>query len=325
MSEIWIAWGAILLGFVGLMWSADRFVDGAAAFASNLGISKLIIGLTIVSLGTSAPEIVVSISASVKGQGDLAVGNALGSNLANIGLVLAITALIAPLPIFKHILTQEIPILLGVTALAGVFLFDAKLEVYEGIILAAVLIPLISWMIFNKRNHPSPEEEDSDIASMTNLKAGLWFLVGLALLIASSETLVWGATKVATHFGVSSLIIGLTVVAVGTSLPELAASVMSALRGHHDIALGNIVGSNIFNILAVMSVPGILGPLAMNSDVFIRDYASMAGITAFLALVLWIDFKLIAGKNNGVGHLGRVIGVILLAAYAAYYGLLFAQ
>ncbi|MCE2027144.1 calcium/sodium antiporter [Sessilibacter corallicola] len=324
MSEIWIAWGAILLGFVGLMWSADRFVDGAAAFAKNLGISKLIIGLTIVSLGTSAPEIVVSISASIKGEGDLAVGNALGSNLANIGLVLAITALIAPLPIFKHILTQEIPILLGVTILAGIFLADAQLEVYEGIILAGTVVPLITWMIINKRKHPSPEEEDSDIESMANAKAGMWFLIGLTLLIISSETLVWGATTVATHFGVSSLVIGLTVVAVGTSLPELAASVVSALRGHHDIALGNIVGSNIFNILAVMSVPGILGPLSMNSEVFIRDYASMAAITAFLAIALWIDFKLVAKKNNGVGRLGRVIGLILLAGYATYYGVLFA-
>ncbi|GAB2191299.1 calcium/sodium antiporter [Sessilibacter sp. MAH2] len=317
MPDIWIAWGAILLGFVGLVWSADRFVEGSAAFAENLGLSKLVIGLTIVSLGTSAPEIVVSVSASLKDEGQLAIGNALGSNLANIGMVLAATALISPIPIFRHILTQELPILLVVTALAGLFLFDAKLEVYEGIILAATVVPLISWMIISKKNHHSPEEEETEIESMPNSKAIMWFVIGLALLIGSSEVLVWGATTAATHFGVSPLIIGLTIVAIGTSLPELAASVMSAIRGHHDIALGNVVGSNIFNILAVMSVPGILGPLSMDAEVFNRDYLAMAAITVFLAVVLIIDYA-IASKKHGSGKLGRIIGALLLAAYVTY-------
>ncbi|GLS25417.1 calcium/sodium antiporter [Marinibactrum halimedae] len=321
MSDIWLAWGAILLGFVGLVWSADRFVAGSAAIARNIGVSKLIIGLTIVSLGTSAPEIVVSISAALKGAGDLAVGNAIGSNIANIGMVLAVTALIAPLPIYKHLLTQEMPILLGVTLLAGCFVMDAELATWEGAILAGLIIPLISWMIYSKRHHPNPEDEDPEIEDLSTALSAVWFIVGLGTLIVSSELLVWGATTVATSFGVSPLIIGLTVVAVGTSLPELAASVMSAIKGHHDIALGNIVGSNIFNLLAVMSVPGLLGPLTMSESVFYRDYLAMGGITAFLAVVMFLAYRLRQQGDNG--KLGRTVGALLLTSYIAYYTLLF--
>lgn len=330
MLELWPAYLAILIGFIGLIWSADEFVAGAAALAKNFGVSPLIIGLTIVSLGTSAPEIVVSINASLEGSGELAVGNALGSNLANIGLVLAITALVAPLPIQKHLIKQEIPFLLLITALAGWFLFDARLEAWEGGVLVAMLLPLLTLMILSKRNHPSPEEEDTDIDEMSNPRAVFWFVIGLVVLIASSKALVWGAQEVALGFGVSPMIVGLTVVAVGTSLPELAASVASAVKGHHDIALGNIIGSNIFNILAVLSLPGLFGLAPMDSAVFYRDYLAMAGITAFLALAIIIDYflKNQAGETNNhpgaVARLGRVIGVLLLAGYIAYYWLLFA-
>jgi cation:H+ antiporter len=327
MSELWLSWAAILAGFIGLIWSADRFVGGSAAIASNLGIPKLIVGLTIVSLGTSAPEIVVSISAVFKGAGDMAVGNALGSNLANIGMVLGITALIAPMPIQRHLLTQEIPILLLVTALAGALLYDSQLVTWEGAVLAGTLIPLMWLMIRTKQKQPSPEEEDSDIPDMETLTAAFWFIAGLSVLIGSSELLVWGAKNTAEHFGVSPLIIGLTVIAIGTSLPELAASVMSAIKGHHDIALGNIIGSNIFNILAVMSVPGLFGPTVMETEVFIRDYLSMAGITLFLAIAVGVDYFLRNASSAGdiVVHarLGRRIGTALLAGYIGYYFLLF--
>ncbi len=325
MSELWLAWLAILAGFGGLIWSADRFVGGSAAIASNFGISRLIVGLTIVSLGTSAPEIVVSISASLKGSGELAVGNALGSNLANIGLVLAITALIAPMPIQKHLLTQEIPILLLVTALAGFILFDAKLVAIEGAVLLASLIPLLYFMIRTKQNNPSEEEEDSEIPDMSSGVATLWFVIGLTALIASSEALVWGAQIVATSFGVSPLIIGLTVIAVGTSLPELAASVMSALKGHHDMALGNIIGSNIFNILAVMSLPGLIHPPQMDASVFNRDFLAMGGVTLLLSGAIAVDYWLRnrQAQGNGTARLGRRIGLLLLASYIGYYYLLF--
>ncbi len=325
MSELWLAWLAILAGFGGLIWSADRFVGGSAAIASNFGISRLIVGLTIVSLGTSAPEVIVAISASLKGSGDLAVGNALGSNLANIGLVLAITALIAPMPIQKHLLTQEVPILLVVTLLAGYILWDAQLVQWEGALLLGCLIPLLYFMIRTKQQHPSEEDEDTDIPDMSTGAASLWFVLGLTALILSSEALVWGAQIVATSFGVSPLIIGLTVIAVGTSLPELAASVMSALKGHHDMALGNIIGSNIFNILAVMSVPGLIHPPEMDESVFNRDFLAMGAVTLVLAAAVTIDYWLRNRQDsgNGTARLGRRIGVLLLACYIGYYYLLF--
>ncbi len=324
MSELWLAWLAILAGFGGLIWSADRFVGGSAAIASNLGISRLVVGLTIVSLGTSAPEIVVSISASLKDSGELAVGNALGSNLANIGLVLAITALIAPMPIQKHLLTQEIPILLLVTAVAGFILFDAQLVAIEGAFLLASLIPLLYFMVRTKQKNPA-EEDDNEIPNFDTSTATFWFIVGLVALIISSEALVWGAQIVATSFGVSPLIIGLTVIAVGTSLPELAASVMSALKGHHDMALGNIIGSNIFNILAVMSIPGLINPPQMDILVFSRDFLAMGGVTLLLAAAITVDYWLRNRhpESNGTARLGRRIGILLLASYISYYYLLF--
>ncbi|GAB1262236.1 calcium/sodium antiporter [Aurantivibrio plasticivorans] len=320
MSELVYAWLAVILGIAGLVWSADRFVAGSAAIASNFGISKLVIGLTIVSLGTSAPEILVSVNASLDGEGALAVGNALGSNIANIGLVLSITALIAAIPIQKHILTQEFPALLLVTVLAGVFLYDRQLVLWEGAVLIALIIPIIYAMIRYKKSHPE-DAEDEDIPNMNNAAAAIWFVIGLVLLIASSDALVYGATRIATHFGVSSLVIGLTVVAVGTSLPELAASVVSAIKGHHDIALGNIVGSNLFNILTVMSIPGIVGLEAMEASVFTRDYLMMLGLTLFLFVAVVIDFKLKGKREHG--HLGKLIGSLLLLSYIGYYVLLF--
>lgn len=327
MSEIWLAWLAILAGFVGLVWSADRFVAGSAAMANNFGVSKLIIGLTIVSLGTSAPEIVVSISASLQDSGDLAVGNALGSNIANIGLILAITALITPLPVQKHIINQEIPILAFVTIAAGIVLFDGYISALEGWLMLISIIPLISFMIYNKKQHPEDNSEDEDIADMSTLFASLWFLAGLVVLIGSSETLVWGAKVVATHFNVPPLIVGLTVVAIGTSLPELAASITSALKGHQEMALGNVIGSNIFNILTVMATPGIINPPTMGSEVFARDFTTMGLITLLLCCAILIDYQIRHRKGHGQGHahLGRKIGLLLLAGYFAYYGVLFLQ
>jgi cation:H+ antiporter len=324
MPDIWLAWTAILAGFVGLIWSADRFVGGSAVIAKKFGVSKLVIGLTIVSLGTSAPEIVVSISSSLKAAGELAVGNALGSNLANIGLVLGATALVAPMPIQRHLLTQEIPFLLLVTASAGIVLFDGTISFWEGASLIISLILILIWVIKYKKHTDSPEEEETEIPESTTQKAVFWFVIGLVTLIISSEILVWGAQIIATDFGVSPLIIGLTVIAVGTSLPELAASVISALKGHHEMALGNIIGSNIFNIMAVMAIPGIINPPSMDSIVFNRDFLSMAGITAILSAAIAVDYFL---RNRGEGssdaYLGKRIGCLLLSCYIAYYYLLF--
>lgn len=320
MTSIWLAWVAVFAGIAGLVWSADRFVAGSAAIAKNLGVSTLIIGLTIVSLGTSAPEILVSLTASLEDKGNMAIGNAIGSNIANIGLVLAITALLAPLPIQKHLLVQEIPILIGVTVLAGLFLRDNQLVFWEGLCLVLLIIPLLVSMIFIKRKYPSEEEEAVEIPEFGLGSAALWFCIGIVALAVSAKILVWGAVTVAMSFGVSELIIGLTVVAIGTSLPELAASAMSALRGQHDIALGNIIGSNIFNILAVMSIPGLVADLDVDRNALYRDYMVMLAITLFLSAVLIVDYWLKGQRRHG--HLGRVIGTLLLLCYFAYTGVL---
>lgn len=319
---IYAAGFAILLGFVGLIWAADRFVSGAAAFALNFGATPMIIGLTIVSFGTSAPEILVSLNASFSGSGDIAVGNALGSNIANIGLVLAITALVARIPVQKHILIDELPILLFVTALAGWFLYDTALNALEGWILLFLLIPLLIYLVWRKRDSmdETEQEAEEDIQAMSNGAAAFWFLLGLAVLLISSHTLVWGARTTAEYFSVSPLIIGLTVLAIGTSLPELAASIASALKGHHEIALGNIVGSNIFNLLAVMSLPGIIAPLGYGTEVFSRDYLMMGGVTVMLALFVGLSFLL---NRGGKKHIGRLAGSLLLVSYCAYIYVLY--
>lgn len=314
---------AVIIGLLGLLWGADRFVAGSASLAKNMGISPLIIGLTIVSIGTSAPEIIVAINASLSEAGDMAVGNALGSNLANIGLVLGITALVAPLPTQRHLIKHEAPILLIVTLVAGLLLMDGHLSRIDGALLLLMLVPVLWITVHQKKNHLTPQEvaEEEENPEMPTGSAILWFAIGLAVLLLSSKALVWGAKEVATAFGVSQLIIGLTVVAVGTSLPELAASVVSALRGHHDIALGNIFGSNLFNLMAVMSMPGLIAPLELGSSLFSRDYLAMAALT--LLLVAGIAFSLRNKSSEQTGRLGRRFGSVLVLLYALYYVLLF--
>jgi cation:H+ antiporter len=322
-----MAWLLVVVGIVGLVWSADRFVAGSAALARNLGVSKMVIGLTVVSLGTSAPEIIVSLDASIRGIGALAIGNALGSNIANIGLVLSLTALIAAIPIQRHLLSQEIPTLLAITAIAGIFLWDGQLKRWEGVVLLMITVPLLYIMYRVKRQHPEELADAEDIPDLSMILAVVWFVVGLVVLVISARLLVTGAETIAKSLGVSELVIGLTVVAIGTSLPELAASVMSAIKGHHDIALGNIIGSNIFNILTVMAVPGLVGMDVLEHKVFYRDYVATAVITALLCLAIVGQFYgrrfLGAGSNNGQARLGRGIGLFLLLCYMGYSAILF--
>ena len=311
---------ALIAGLCGLIWGADRFVSGSVGIARSLGISSLVIGLTVVSIGTSAPEIIVSINAALKNSGGLAVGNAIGSNLANIGLVLGITALVAPIPVQKHLLYQETPVLLLITALAGLCLYDGQLNRIESLALGLLVIPLLIMVVKYKKSHPDSEIADhEDLEPNVSLKkSSIWLFIGLGVLLVGAEVTVWGAKSIALHFGISDLIIGLTVVAIGTSLPELAASVMSAKRGHHDIAVGNIFGSNLFNILLVMTAAGIISPIALSPEVFTRDYVALAAMT--LLLVAIVAFALSKGaKTAGGAFISRVIGVILLAAYCSYY------
>ena len=253
---------AAILGIAGLVWGADRFVSASANIAHRLGISSLIIGLTIVAFGTSAPEVMVSISAAIDGAGEIAIGNAIGSNLANIGLVLGTTLLLTKIALDKATALHEMPILLAISVCSGFILFDGTISLIEAMIMLAMLIPVMGLFIFLKKGTSAGASDDAkellDDANQAKQRslAFYWmiFAIGLVALAVSAEILVWGATKGALYFGVDPLIIGLTAVAIGTSLPELAASVTSVLKGHTDIAVGNIIGSNIFNLLAVMTI-----------------------------------------------------------------------
>ncbi len=316
MSEMLLPVTAILSGFLILIWSADRFVTGAAATAKNLGMSPMLIGLTIVSLGTSAPEMLVSGIASYTGAGGLAIGNVLGSNIANIGLVLGITALIAPLPVKTGLMRKELPLLLAVSLAAGLALIDGELGRIDGILLLlGLVICLILFARFQRYADPEEiEHEEEELPDLPASSAIFWLIVGLILLAGSSRLLVWGATEVAVSMGISDLIIGLTIVAIGTSLPELAASVASALKGHHDIAIGNVVGSNIFNLLAVMSLPGLIQPIQFDSEVLWRDYGMMM---LFTLALLAFAYLMERGKIN------RTEGCLLLTGYSGYLGLLY--
>ena len=308
---------SIVFGFALLVWSADRFVDGAASTAKHLGMPSLLIGILIVGFGTSAPEMVVSAIAAYEGNPGLALGNAIGSNIVNIALILGITAIVAPIAVNSKIVKKEIPLLLLIVLFTGYLLLDNTLTLFEGVILLAGFFALVLWSVFAAfRSRGDSFEDQMDIElneDIMSLKVGImWLVFGLILLIASSRLLVWGAVGVANSFGVSDLIIGLTIVALGTSLPELAASVMAARKGEHDIAIGNVVGSNMFNLLAVIGIAVIIAP--MNSiplEVLQRDWIVMLLLTIAL-FVMAYGFK---GRN---GRINRVEGTILILCYAAY-------
>ncbi|MDE0951386.1 MAG: calcium/sodium antiporter [Halioglobus sp.] len=320
-----LAAAMILFGFVVLIWSADLFVAGAASIAKNLGMSPIIIGLTIVSIGTSAPEILVSTTASLSGAGDLAIGNAIGSNIANIALVLGLTVLVAPLMVEQRCLKIEMPILLLATFGVFALISDGKLTSFDGWLMISVLLVLVALLVRLRVGDAELSEEAAATDSMPHLTKGrAWvtFFFGLVLLVASSKALVWGAVFAAEELGVSKLVIGLTVVAIGTSLPELAASITSALRGHTEIALGNIIGSNLFNLLAVMAIPGVVATQTLEPAAISRDYFMMTLLTVFLALALFVSRR---GSKASAGHayLGRIVGTMLVSFYVLYYCLLY--
>jgi cation:H+ antiporter len=315
-----LAAASILFGFVALIWSANVLVAGAASIARNLGISPLIIGLTIVSLGTSAPEILVSLTASLSHAGPLAIGNAIGSNIANIALVLGVTALVAPLMVDEQCLRREIPVLLLATVGVGALILDGALSIQDGCLMLAAMALIIAFLVFSQpgRAEQAAKPSDEPMPELPPLRAWSTFLFGLLVLILSSKLLVWGAVIVAEELGISELIIGLTVVAVGTSLPELAASIASALRGHTEIAFGNIIGSNLFNLLAVMAIPGVVGGQMLDPEAISRDYASMAALTFFLAFAIFVSAKRSKSAPKHA-YIGRIMGTVLVSSYALYY------
>ncbi len=310
---------SIIGGFIALIWGADRFVIGAAALARNLGVAPLIIGLTIVGFGTSAPEMLVSAIAAWQGNPGLAIGNAIGSNITNIGLILGTTALIAPLRVHSRMLGREFPVLVVVMMLSLVLLSDGVLGRLDGLLLLlglAGLLGWVTWLGLAGRADPLEHEFSEEIPTdMRTLAALFWVAAGLAVLLLSSRLLVWGAVHLARAMGISDLVIGLTIVALGTSLPELAASIMSALRHEHDIAVGNVVGSNLFNLLAVLGLPGIIAPGPIDPAVLTRDYPWMFALT--------VAVYLMAIGRRGNGRIDRLEGLLLLAGYLGYQALLY--
>ncbi len=305
----------LIFGLALLVWSADKFVNSAVATARNFGMTPMLIGLTVVAFGTSAPEMIVSATAAFEDASDLAIGNAIGSNIANIGLVLAVTAIISAIPIRPIVLKRELPILVTVSVAAFFLLTDGQLGMLDGFILLALLIGSLFLL---SRNHLDTHELDDEVAEIPDMpitRSLLWLGASLALLLISSKLLVWSATEIALTLGVSELVIGLTIVAIGTSLPELAASIVSAVKGHHDIALGNVIGSNLFNLLAVMAMPALISQPPVGNVVLLRDYPVMLAMTVALGALAYIM------RNKG--SLGRIMGISFLIGYCAYLYALF--
>ena len=309
---------AIIIGFGLLVWGAERFVHGAAAIAQNFGVPPLIIGLTVVGIGTSAPEILISMVASYEGNPALAVGNALGSNITNIALVLGITALVMPLTVKSETLRREYPIMFIIMLVALMLVMDNHLGQIDGLILISGLFVMLYWMIQTakkQKRDPMEKEFEQEIPKISTQKAFLWFTIGLVLLIISSRGLVWGSVNIAKAAGISDLVIGLTIVAIGTSLPELAASIMSALKKEHDIAIGNIIGSNMFNMLVVFGIPGLMSPHIIDSAILERDFPFMIGLSIALFIMAY-GFK-------GQGRINRFEGSLLLGGYVSYMVILY--
>jgi cation:H+ antiporter len=290
-------------------------VEGAARAARHFGMPPLLIGMVIIGFGTSAPEMVVSALAAIQGNPGIALGNAYGSNITNIALVLGLTALISPIAVHSQVLRKELPALTAVTALAAWQLRDGEVSRTEALVLLGVFAGLMSWAIWQGlRNNAdalgSEMEQELAVHAMPIRRALFWLVVGLALLIVSSRILVWGAVEIAHIFGVSDLIIGLTVIAVGTSLPELASSLIATRKGEHDIALGNVLGSNLFNTLAVVGIAGTIHPMTVGPEVFTRDIPVMAALTVSLFIIGY--------GFSGPGRINRLEGIALLACYVGY-------
>lgn len=313
--DIILNWLAVFGGLALLVWSAGKFVDGAAHVAAHFSVPPLLIGIVIIGFGTSAPEMMVSALAASEGKPSLALGNAYGSNIANIALILGMTAIICPIAVQSVIVKKEIPILLAITALSAFLLFDGSLSRFDASVLLGVFAMLMAWSIFQglgNRDDPLGQEVDGELENnrASSGKAFFWVVTGLILLVASSRLLVWGAVEIAESLGVSDLIIGLTIVAVGTSLPELAASLSAARKGQPDMAVGNVLGSNLFNTLAVVGIAGVISPAIAPAEILYRDLLVVGLLTVALFVVCY-GFK-------GSGIINRFEGALLVTAYVGY-------
>ncbi|WOT07041.1 calcium/sodium antiporter [Shewanella youngdeokensis] len=310
----------LIAGLGALVWSADKFVYGAAAFARNLGLPPMLIGLTIVAMGSSAPEMFVAATASMEGMSDTAIGNVLGSNIANITLILGITALLGAISVSSQTLKREIPLMLGATVIVGYFLHDGFFTRTEGMALLVLFFALMGYLIWHgltnkNRDQLATDAEDEIPADVPTKNAIFWLILGMILLPLSADWMVQGAVGIAKAYHLSDLVIGLTIIAVGTSLPELAACIAGVLKKEDDLAIGNIVGSNLFNILAVLAIPGIIAPGAVDAAASSRDFYMVLATSSALAVLI-----LMTGRAR---QLKPWHGVLLLMTFIAYQALVF--
>ena len=315
---------ATVVGLLALAWSADKFVMGAATVARQLGMAPLLIGMIVIGFGTSAPEIVVSAFAAAGGDPEIALGNAFGSNIANIGLILGVTAILLPVIVKRGILHKELPLLVVVTAVAWLVMSDGALSSGDAAVLVLLLIVLLAWQIMAARQHPADAladdvEHATDGRGMSRKAAWTWLIVGVVLLVLSSRLLVWGAVEIAEALGWSDLVIGLTVVAIGTSAPELASAIAAVRKGENDLALGNVIGSNLFNTLGVVGIAGLIAPATVSTALLTRDLPMVMGMTV---LVILFGFRF-----RRDGRINRVEGATLLTLWIGYtaYLVLFAS
>ena len=312
--ELWDI-GLILVGLTILVWGADRFVHGAAATARNLGVAPLMIGMTIVAFATSAPELLISVVAAARGETGLAIGNAVGSNIVNIGLVLGVTAIVRPIPLKSATLRREMPALLAVSLLTVSLFLDTRLSRPDGLVLLAGLVIVMTWLarlgMRSAANDPIKLDYEAEIPDNVGTTAAIvWMVIGLITLLVGANWLVDGSISIAEALGVSEVVIGITVVAIGTSLPELAVTIVSALKGEYGLALGNIVGSNIFNLLAVLGAAAAIHPAAVHPSVLSLHIFVMVAFTLVLFAMTY-DY-------DNKAELSRLGGIALLIAYIAY-------
>ncbi len=308
-----LSWLAVAAGLALLVYSADRFIFGSAGLARTLGVSPLVIGMVIVGFGTSAPEMAVSALASAQGNPGISIGNAVGSNLANVALILGFCALLKPILVRHAVLRVEMPVVLGVSVAVLLMCLDGTLTYRDGALLGLGLIGFLGWMLVSARRGEAPIEPEGELPPpVPTFKAVAWILIGLVLLIASSQLLIWGAVNIARAFGISDLVVGLTVVAIGTSLPELAASLTGLIKGEDDIALGNILGSNLFNLLAILQAPAWIAPGPVPEGLLERDLPVMLTFTGLLFLFA------LSWRRGRPPRINRVEGGILLTCYIVY-------
>lgn len=321
---------AVIVGLSLLIWSADRFVDGASGLARIMGISPLLVGILIVGFGTSAPEMLVASVAAIDGNPEIGIGNAIGSNITNIVLVLGVTAMITQLPVASRIVKIELPIVFAAGVIAYLLLKDGHLSRWDGVILMSLLfisMGTLAYLSLHFYRQPPPssgeplvsDAYDAMPAELPTPKAIFWTIAGLLILVASSKMLVWGAVNIAEHFGVSDLVIGLTIIAIGTSLPELAASIASARKNEIDLAVGNVVGSNLFNTLGVLALPGLIAPVVVPQEALTRDFPVMLAVSALLVL-----FSIGCWKSQRY-LISYWKGFVLFGIFIAYEILLYLQ